>query len=70
MHEEQCREVVDKAARPLFARAIRSASGKLSGKQAGFAKIKVRGCAKAEAASTFAVPAYNLIRIPKLLAQA
>jgi IS5 family transposase len=36
--------------------------------QAGFAKVKVRGCAKAEAAFTFAVAAYNLIRIPKLLA--
>ena len=31
---------------------------------------KVRGCAKAEAVFTFAVAAYNLIRIPKLLAQA
>lgn len=38
--------------------------------QAGFAKVKVRGCAKAEAVFTFAVAAYNLIRIPKLLAQA
>jgi len=37
--------------------------------QAGFAKIKVRGCAKAEAVFTFAVVAYNLIRIPKLLAK-
>jgi hypothetical protein len=36
--------------------------------QAGFAKVKVRGCAKAEAVFTFAVTAYNLIRIPKLLA--
>ncbi|MFL6726678.1 MAG: IS5 family transposase [Sphingomicrobium sp.] len=35
--------------------------------QAGFAKVKVRGCAKAEAVFTFAVAAYNLIRIPKLL---
>jgi transposase len=35
--------------------------------QAGLAKIKVRGCAKAEAVFTFAVAAYNLIRIPKLL---
>ena len=35
--------------------------------QAGLAKLKVRGCAKAEAAFTFAVVAYNLIRIPKLL---
>ena len=38
--------------------------------QAGFAKVKVRGCARAEAVFTFAVAAYNLIRIPKLLAQA
>lgn len=36
--------------------------------QAGFAKVKLRGCAKAEAVFTFAVTAYNLIRIPKLLA--
>jgi transposase len=38
--------------------------------QAGLAKVKVRGCAKVEAAFTFAVVAYNLIRIPKLLAPA
>jgi transposase len=37
--------------------------------QAGLAKIKVRGRAKAEAVFTFAVAAYNLIRIPKLLAE-
>lgn len=37
--------------------------------QAGLAKIKLRGCAKAEATFTFAVAAYNLIRIPKLLAE-
>jgi transposase len=37
--------------------------------QAGFAKVKVRGCAKAEAVFTFAVAAYNLVRIPKLLAE-
>ena len=36
--------------------------------QAGLARVKVRGCAKAEAVFTFAVAAYNLIRIPKLLA--
>lgn len=35
--------------------------------QAGYDKMKVRGCAKAEAVFTFAVAAYNLIRIPKLL---
>ena len=38
--------------------------------QAGLAKVKVRGCAKAEAVFTFAVLAYNLIRLPKLLAGA
>ena len=37
--------------------------------QAGFDQVKVRGLAKAEAVFTFAVAAYNLIRIPKLLAQ-
>ena len=37
--------------------------------QAGLAKVKVRGCTKAEAVFTFAVAAYNLIRIPKLLTQ-
>ena len=37
--------------------------------QAGLAKVKVRGCAKVEAVFTFAIAAYNLIRIPKLLAQ-
>lgn len=35
--------------------------------QAGFAKVKVRGRAKAQAVFTFAVAAYNLVRIPKLL---
>jgi transposase len=35
--------------------------------QAGLAKVKLRGCAKVEAAFTFIVAAYNLIRIPKLL---
>src|SRR5579872_6449893 len=37
--------------------------------QAGFDQVKVRGLAKADAVFTFAVAAYNLIRIPKLLAQ-
>lgn len=37
--------------------------------QAGLAKVKVRGLAKVEAVFTFAVAAYNLIRIPKLLEQ-
>lgn len=37
--------------------------------QAGLAKVKVRGRAKAEAVFTFAVAAYNLIRIRKLLAE-
>ncbi|MGH9434112.1 MAG: IS5 family transposase [Terriglobia bacterium] len=36
--------------------------------QAGLAKFKVRGCAKAKAVFTFAVAAYNLIRISRLLA--
>jgi transposase len=36
--------------------------------QAGLAKVKLRGCAKVEAIFTFTVAAYNLIRIPKLLA--
>ena len=36
---------------------------------AGLAKVKLRGRAKVEATFTFAVAAYNLIRIPKLLAQ-
>jgi hypothetical protein len=36
--------------------------------QAGLAKVKLRGRAKVEAAFTFRVAAYNLIRIPKLLA--
>jgi transposase len=35
--------------------------------QAGFGQLKVRGRAKAEAVFTFAVVAYNLVRIPKLL---
>jgi transposase len=35
--------------------------------QAGFAKVKLRGRARAESVFTFAVAAYNLIRIPKLL---
>jgi transposase len=35
--------------------------------QAGFAQVKVRGRAKAEAVFTFAIAAYNLIRLPKLL---
>jgi IS5 family transposase len=37
--------------------------------QAGLTKLKVRGRAKADAVFTLAVAAYNLIRIPKLLAQ-
>jgi transposase len=37
--------------------------------QAGLTKFKVLGCAKANAVFLFAVAAYNLIRIPKLLAQ-
>src|SRR5579862_4994239 len=36
--------------------------------QAGLAKVKLRGCARAEAMFTFTVTAYNLIRLPKLIA--
>jgi transposase len=36
--------------------------------QAGLSKVKLRGCAKVETVFTFTVAAYNLIRIPKLLA--
>jgi len=36
--------------------------------QAGLSKVKLRGCAKVEAVFTFTVAAYNLVRIPKLLA--
>jgi len=38
--------------------------------QAGFDQVKVRGRKKAEAVFTFATAAYNLIRIPKLFAEA
>ncbi len=38
--------------------------------QAGFDQVKVRGRQKAEAVFTFATAAYNLIRIPRLLAEA
>jgi len=38
--------------------------------QAGFDQVKVRGRKKAEAVFTFATAAYNLIRIPRLLAEA
>ena len=38
--------------------------------QAGLAKVKVRSRPKAEAVFTFAAAAYNLVRIPKLLAGA
>ena len=37
--------------------------------QAGYAKVKVRSNARVEAVFTFAAIAYNLVRIPKLLAQ-
>ena len=33
----------------------------------GVAKVKVRGLAKVRAVFTFAIAAYNLIRIPKLM---
>ena len=35
---------------------------------AGFAKIKLRGHSRVDAAFTLALAAYNLIRLPKLLA--
>ena len=38
--------------------------------QAGYDQVKVRGRARAEAVFTFATAAYNLLRIPKLLAGA
>jgi transposase len=38
--------------------------------QAGLAKVKLRGCAKVEAAFIFTVAAYNMVRIPKLIAAA
>ena len=38
--------------------------------QAGLAKVKVRSRPEAEAAFTFAAAAYNLVRLPKLLAAA
>ena len=37
---------------------------------AGLGKVKVRGLAKAGAVFTFAIAAYNLVRIPRLLEQA
>ena len=39
-------------------------------KPGGIAKVKLRGKAKVEAVFTFTVAAYNLIRIPKLMAAA
>jgi hypothetical protein len=36
----------------------------------GIAKVKVRGLAKVKAVFTFAIAAYNLIRIPNLIAAA
>ena len=38
--------------------------------QAGFAKVRVRSLPKVEAVFTFAAVAYNLVRLPKLLARA
>ena len=38
--------------------------------QAGFAKVKVRSLPKVEAVFTFAAIAYNLVRLPRLLAGA
>jgi len=39
-------------------------------KPGGLAKVKLRGRAKVEAVFTFTIAAYNLIRIPKLMAAA
>src|SRR5258707_235510 len=36
---------------------------------AGLARVKLRGCARVDAAFTLALAAYNLIRLPKLLAE-
>ena len=36
--------------------------------QAGLRKVKLRGRAKVEALFTFATAAYNLVRLPKLMA--
>ena len=47
---------------------IEEAFGWIKG-SAGLAKVKVRGLARADAVFTFAVAAYNLVRIPKLLEQ-
>lgn len=38
--------------------------------QAGFAKVKVRGRPKVAAVFGFAIAAYNLVRLPKLIAEA
>ena len=38
--------------------------------QAGLAKVKVRSKLKVEAVFTFAAVAYNLVRLPRLLAKA
>ena len=38
--------------------------------QAGLAKVKVRSLPKVDAIFTFAAVAYNLVRLPKLLARA
>ena len=37
---------------------------------AGLAKVKLRGCARVDAAFTLALAAYNLVRLPKLLGAA
>ena len=36
---------------------------------AGLVQVKVRGLAKVQAVFTFAIAAYNLMRIPRLLSQ-
>ncbi len=66
------------AARPVTP-AMRSASAAASASRRcsagsrvplGLAKVKLRGRAKVDAAFTLALAAYNLVRLPKLLASA
>ncbi|HJQ17238.1 MAG TPA: IS5 family transposase [Allosphingosinicella sp.] len=56
------------AASQRIRKRIEEAFGWIKG-SAGLAKVKVRGLARADAVFTFAVAAYNLVRIPKLLEQ-
>jgi hypothetical protein len=54
----------------LFPFGSASSAATKSRPPAGCGKMKVRGCKKAEAAFTFAVAAYNLIRMLTVLAPA